>query len=503
MTDARRPDLVPVARAEARVIKHAFRHAGIHVKTEPAPDGGIAFMYQKGVLLVRDEDLNRVLAIVVAPETEILDPVYPEGRFPPERPVLEEGEEGSGESGPEAAGDTGEPEAWRPQLRRVTRGLVALALFGSRFEDDDHRDDDAEPQDEQGPSGVLLALNEIDRQLGAEVATPNHVVTVSPVVPCMAHEAEEVPLGIEPEPGPCPGHGGAGVRIFVADTGLVDGAEADHAWMAGVRGDPDPDPAVIPPGHNPDDLLPYAGHGTFVTGVLRCAAPAAEIYCANVFNVAGSALEADAVPKLDRALDEGYGLFNLTISASTRKLLPLAAFNAWRRRLRESKGVACVVAAGNNGLEQPFWPAAFSGMIAVGALAADGRSRASFSNYGSWVDVYARGRGLVNAWGSGEYHCYVPPHIGPDRHFHGMARCSGTSFSTPIVTGRIADRMSRTGENAEQAATAVLARARFIPGVGRVVRPCPDEDCRHGDCGHGDCRHGDCGDQGGPAKDCC
>jgi Subtilase family len=498
MTTQRRPDLVPAAIAEARVIKNAFRHAGIHVKTEPEPDGGIAFMYQKGVLLVRDEDLNRVLAIVAPPETEILDPLYPEDRFPPERPVPEERGEGTGESRREPPGETGEPPAWRPQLRRVTRGLVALALFGSRFEDDDHRDDDSEPQDERGPSGTLLALSEIDRQLGAGVATPNHVVTVSPVLPCMAHEAEEVPLDIEPEPGPCPGHGGAGVRIFVADTGLVAGAAADHAWMAGVQGDPDPDPAAIPPGHDPDDLLPYAGHGTFVTGVLRCAAPAAEIYCANVFNLAGSALEADAVPKLDLALDEGYDLFNLTISASTRKLLPLAAFNAWRRRLRDRKGVACVVAAGNNGLQRPFWPAAFRGMIAVGALAADGRTRASFSNYGSWVDVYARGRGLVNAWGTGRYCTYVPPQDGQDRRFQGMARCSGTSFSTPIVTGRIADRMSRTGENAEQAAAAVLAGARFVPGVGRVVQPCADEDCRPRGCRPGDCR-----DKGCPDKDSC
>ncbi len=295
----------------------------------------------------------------------------------------------------------------------------------------------------------------------------------------MAHEAEEVPLGIEPEPGPCPGHGGAGVRIFVADTGLVAGAEADHAWMAGVRGDPDPDPAAIPPGHDPDIILPYAGHGTFVTGVLRCAAPAAEIYCANVFNLAGSALEADAVPKLDRALDEGYGLFNLTISASTRKLLPLAAFNAWRRRLRDSKGVACVVAAGNNGLERPFSPAAFSRHDRGGRA---GRRRAQprllqqFRQLGGRVRPGPRPGQRV---GDGEYRCYVPPADGQDRHFYGMARCSGTSFSTPIVTGRIADRMSRTGENAEQAAAAVLARARFIPGVGRVVQPCRNGDCRH------------------------
>ena len=59
-----------------------------------------------------------------------------------------------------------------------------------------------------------------------------------------------------------------------------------------------------------------------MTGVLRCAAPAAEIYCANVFNLAGSALEADAVPKLDAALDEGYDLFNLTIASSDAQAPP-------------------------------------------------------------------------------------------------------------------------------------------------------------------------------------
>jgi hypothetical protein len=58
--------------------------------------------------------------------------------------------------------------------------------------------------------------------------------------------------------------------------------------------------------------------------------------------------------------------------------------------------------------------------------------------------------------------------------------------------------MSRTGENAEQAAAAVLAGARFVPGVGRVVQPCADEDCRPRGCRPGDCR-----DKGCPDKDSC
>ena len=180
-------------------------------------------MYQKGVLLVRDEDLNRVLAIVAPPETEILDPVYPDGRFPRSGPCGRSGRRDPGNPGRSAAGDTGDTgPAWRPQLRRVTRGLVALALFGSRFEDDDYRDDDAEPQDEAGPVRRASGPERDRPAAGRGGRDPeSRGDRVARCVPCMAHEAEEVPLGIEPEPGPCPGHGGAGVRIFVADTGLV------------------------------------------------------------------------------------------------------------------------------------------------------------------------------------------------------------------------------------------------------------------------------------------
>jgi len=439
---ARRRELLdPVAESEIRVIERAFEEAGIYVETEPDPAGqGMDFMYQKGVLLVRQEYLGQVIEIA-----------SPTGRD------------------------------WAPEVQGVVRGVSLLSLRGSRFDeyddddgdggqDDGGQDDggrDQEPDQDGEPrrlTSVLAALAVIDRRLPPSAATPNTVVTVCPVVPCMAHEPEEVRRHAEPEPAPRHSRRhGERVRVYLADTGLVDGATS-HQWLNGVQGDLDDRVHQ----HN---ILPYAGHGTFGAGVARCVSPGIELYCANVFNIAGSALEADAVIKLTGALNDGYDIINLSASTSTRLDLPLLTFEAWLADLAQHPGVACVAPAGNNDSSQLFYPASMEGIIAVGALDRHWRYRADFSNYGKWVDVYAPGTGLVNAWAHGRYDCYVPPDVGEVRHFHGMARCSGTSFAAPIVTGRIANRMSATGETATEAAAALLTGAYARPGVGRILLP--------------------------------
>ncbi len=421
-----RSSVIPKVADETDHIIRSFSEApggGREIKVVPA-DGGIGHMYAEGEILVREEHLDRVLEIL-------------------------------------------EPDADRDQVRndparvrRVIERVVLLALAESQ-------------------PLALDAIDAIDRELGQGIATPNHVLTVAGGVGtgCPATEPQEVYDDIEPFPSVSHDGDGAGVLVYMADTGLLRDTST-HSWLEGVRmANPveDADPKEPLQG-DPPQIPPYTGHGTFVSGVLRCIAPATEIIVQNAFAIAGSELESDLVPRLDAALGLGADIYHLTIACSSRNDLPLIAFQEWLRKVRQ-QGAVCIAAAGNSGFDRKTWPAAFPGVIGVGALGGDWRGRATFSNFGPWVDVYAPGRDLVNAYATGTYTCHVYPYAGEVRKFYGMAKWSGTSFSTPIVTGLIADRISRTGETPRQAAAAVLAEARSqaIPGVGPVLLPsgCP------------------------------
>jgi len=423
-----RKDLPEKAVQEVQYIIDQFDEATdgeIQVGVATTP-GRVDYLYVKRHILVREEYLGRVLKTLQRPEQRDPERDY--------RRVEEDHAE---------------------QVERVISGIVLLTLT-----------------DEHPPT--LEALDRIDADLGRGIATPNHVLTVSSGegTPCAATEPQEVYDDIEPYPSVCRANSGEGVVIYMDDTGLLKHADATHSWLTGVHGELDPLPAVTTGGVQP--IPEYTGHGTFVAGVARCMAPAADIYVGRVLSIAGSQLEHHWIRRLEHELNRGVDIFHLSVVTHSRLELPLITFQRWLTHLREYGGAVCVVTAGNDGSRRLAWPAAFSEVISVGALGSDWRGRATFSNFGPWVDVYAPGRDLINAYATGTYTCQVSPYATDTRTFYGMAKWSGTSFSAPIVTGLIAARISRTGETARQAAAALLAeaRAQAIPGVGPVLLPC-------------------------------
>lgn len=333
---------------------------------------------------------------------------------------------------------------------------------------------------DDGHLSVPEALDVLDAKLGADnpalrggpqLAQPLYVHTLARL--CPADEPTLPPGNLPgPWPPPCPPDQHAqDVKIFVVDTGLMeDFTVAAYPWMKDVTGEPDPLGNLAPGGLRLIDR-PYEGHGTFVAGVAKCMAPAAQIDVSNLFSEKGAELETKIVDTITRLLPKDPQIISLSAGTYTRNNEGSLAFDLFHTLHPD---ITLVAAAGNEATSDPFYPAAYPWAISVGALAADERHLAWFSNFGPTVDVYALGEGLVNAYTSGQYTYQWPPKAPGQVTFSGMACWSGTSFSTPLVAGLIASRMARTGENSAAAAQAVLAAASMqrIPGIGPVLRPC-------------------------------
>jgi subtilisin family serine protease len=323
----------------------------------------------------------------------------------------------------------------------------------------------------RGGESVPEVLDQLERDGGLRrgAATPDHWVHVSPGgggSVCPAIEPQETGL-TTPWPPEAPQEKGDDVSVVVVDTGWHPPAATDPRtpWLKGVDGDDE---------LNGPDLRTYAGHGTFIAGIVRCVAPRTSVFVEG-FAIGGlgggGVLESDLVVQLGEALDHDPRVINLSAGCRTRDDHPSVALEVFHRTRLAKRDCVLVAAAGNDSTSAPFWPAAFDWCVGVGSLDRDGRV-SEYSNFGVSADVYAIGRNLVNAFPDGTFVCQETPDKGDVRVFGtGMARWSGTSFSAPVVAALIAREISTTGTSAYDARDAVLARATYEsdPGVGPIM----------------------------------
>ncbi|MFI5952765.1 S8 family peptidase [Cryptosporangium sp. NPDC051539] len=461
-------------------------------------EDGLDYLYREHSLFVRRADLETVVPALRSYLRAVLDDREwpPEGGYDPGNP-----------DGP--AEEPGEPVALRRsdvEPRIVPKPVIADVVRLEYVHPDWAADDPRRVTDSRVvplvrvPKVVDVLTEHV---VGRGTVRPEAVLYVAPH-PCPATEPEEVPRGTHrpfPEVGNRPGHRehghphehghhhehghrctGRGTSVVVSDLGLDPRSVRRHDWLTGVEGEYE-DPYHRDQNGHRTTIRPYAGHGTFVAGCVRVTAPEAEIYVQKYVDPygapdaadSGAVFESLAVQGLADALGRSPDVVMFEFTAATKDNLPLMGFDALHESLiRHLPGVAIVTPAGNEGKRDVNWPGAYDWVIAVGALSADWHTRADFSNYGFWVDVYAPGADLVNAYPKGRYVCTEDPNVGEERRFRdGMARWSGTSFSAPLVAGMIVARSSCTGENPRRAAESLLAAARHqhVPGVGPVLRP--------------------------------
>jgi subtilisin family serine protease len=170
------------------------------------------------------------------------------------------------------------------------------------------------------------------------------------------------------------------------------------------------------------DTHDQMGHGSAVSGTVAAATNnltgVAGVTWANpimplvVVDSTGYASYSNIASAITYAADHGARIINISlIGTSPSSALQSAVNYAW------NKGSVVFAAAGNSGSSTLNYPAACDNVVAVSATEATD-TLASFSNYGSWIDLSAPGNNILTTTNGGGYGSWW-----------------GTSFASPIAAG--------------------------------------------------------------------
>ncbi|SPO06424.1 related to subtilisin-like serine protease [Cephalotrichum gorgonifer] len=273
----------------------------------------------------------------------------------------------------------------------------------------------------KGYSGVF------DAQTVEDIRASDEVLAVEPVAVWELYDTvtqEDAPWGLGSISHRTPSHtdylydssAGEGTYAYIVDTGVL----AEHVSLEGR--------ASL--GYNAYPGAPDAdrnGHGTHVAGTIASkdygVAKKATVVAVKVFDTGSSTTEIvlDGFEWAVNNITATPGRAAVSVISMSLGGPVSTAFNAAVQAAYDA-GILSVVAAGNSNADAAnYSPASAPSAITVGATTIT-NARASFSNYGTLVDVFAPGQNVLSAW------------IGSNTATNTI---SGTSMATPHVSGLV------------------------------------------------------------------
>lgn len=211
-------------------------------------------------------------------------------------------------------------------------------------------------------------------------------------------------------------HGLSSVKVAIVDTG-IDSSHPDISGKVQAAANCTTSSGCTALSSSVDDN----GHGTHVAGIAAARTNNnlgvsgigydTSLISVKVLDSSGSGYYSWISNGIIWAADNGARVINMSLGGKSSSVtLQNSVDYAW------NKGLVIAAAAGNSNSSKKFYPAYYSNVIAVAATDSTDK-KASFSNYGSWVDVAAPGVSIYSTYKGG--YDYL----------------SGTSMASPFVAG--------------------------------------------------------------------